>query len=1169
MAALINARDKALQTARYRSGATQVTITATAGAFIKPKNGAAITPVSIKIKATPNYVFTAAATYSWQYAFSTAPDIYTTLTDGGTPVTTNEITLTGTTIAGLIGSASEIYYKCTVTEPKLDTASAVYKIIYSKESDDPITVNMTKTNVSIPCDQYGTPSSLAGTGTTITVSRGSTTLGYNKLGGALANTFTVTTNADANRTLGGTANSTTTSYVLDDLTAIEQTIDQTSTIFTVTVYDGNAVATNTFSRTLAYTKVKNGVVGADARRYYLQLNTVVLAKSSSAAAITGVHTPSSIIATGKVVAGSGLPQDYGFVTITNNAGTESGTSQVSRTHTVSNNDTATSYTVKLYDTATKTNLLDTQTVTVVYTGVSGTSGTSALSLILTNDNVSVPTDSAGDNANYTGTGTDILVYEGSTQLTYSAAANTPGTWKIDSVNASNITAGSYTTKTLQLTATAFTLASASGIATLTYSNQGSAPFATGQTITLSGFSPAQTSGTVNTVNSTFIVSTCNATRVTFALTGTYTVGTLGTVTGSVNTTLVAAAPSAITANVASITYTITGRTAADTAFTITKTQSLKKLKAGSVGVEGKRSIVVNAYKWLLSAVTAPDQAFTYNWASGVISAAPGAPGNGYPTGWTSAAPAAPGNGYTLYQLNLTLTDSPTNTTTNANWSTSTQNIIGFRQDGTIGELSAFTRIAYITLTTATPPSTPVATTGATSLPAAVGGVSWTSASPGVVPDGNYVYISTGIYGATSNQIVWAAPYLSYFKVGSLSAISASLGVVGVSTTGNIHSGTGVSDSKAYGDNKAGFFLGYDGGGAGGAGGAYKMDVGSSTSYLRFDGTTVSATGINIYTADSQDILTLAGGQEWTIAANNTVTLYSALSLKKTGITNSYDAWAYGRQFYARGAAVSFQAKEAVNREFQVGLKDSVTPGQDTTIDYGILLTRTGTVAACVNSANQSTIANSYALTDQFLVAYDNKSVYYYINGVLKYTHTTGVVAGKSFVPKIAFFSAGAYATAVKFQPWGGVGEQGPPGAASTVPGPPGPQGNTGDAGPVGQRAASQFFGAVSYPGWDSTAQAAANDWFERNFTGNSASRGKVIGDRATIFSSLTGKSETRNWDGSAWVAVNAYIDGNLLVSGSITSDALAGNIVTVGQRIVSSDGLFVIDLANKTISISV
>jgi hypothetical protein len=1057
MATLINARDKALQTALYRSGATQVRLTAPAGAFIKPKNGAAITPASIKIKATANYVFTAAATYSWQYALSTAPDTYITLTDNDTPVTTDEVTLTGTTIAGLIGSASEIYYKCTVTEPKLDTASAIYKIIYSKESDDPITVNMTKTNVSVPCDQYGTPSSFAGTGTTITVVRGSTALGYNSLGGALANTFTVTTAADANRTLGGTGNSTAASYVLDDLTAL--VADQSSTIFTITVYDGNGTATNTFSRTLAYTKVKNGLIGAngvDATRYYLQLNTVVLAKSSSAADITGVHTPSTIIATGKSATGTNTPVNFGYVTITaSTAANEAAVSQVTQSLAITNTSQATFYTVKLYNDAQKTVLLDTQTVPVVYTGTSGTSGTSAISLILTNDNVSVPTDSAGDNANYTSTGTDIIVFEGSTQLTYAATGTTPGTWKISNVAATNITAGSYVAKA-----------------------------------------------------------------------------------GS-TTTVTAAAPSAITADVASITYTITGITAAATAFTITKTQSLKKLKAGSIGINGNRSIVVNAYQWALTAPSVPAQAFTYTWATGVISA--------YPTGWASAAAAAPDNGYTLYQLNLTISDSPVNAITNANWSVSTLNIIGFRKDGSIGELSAYTKTAYITLTTATPPSTPAATTGADSLPAAVGGISWTSASPGTVPEGNYVYISTGIYGETSNKIVWAAPYLSYFKVGSLSAISASLGAVGVSTTGNIHSGTNVNDSKTFGDTKSGFFLGYDGS-------AYKMDVGSPSSYLRFDGTTVSATGMNIYTADNQDILTIAGGQEW-IANSTGVKTWSAVSLQKTGTGTGLDAWAYSKQFYASGAAVSFQAVGSTSRLFEVGLKSSVSPGTDSTIDYGIVLSTNRNVVARVSGNTVSTMATSYSVNDQFLVAYDNKSVYYFINGVLKYTYSTSVPTGLSLVAKLAFTTPQAYATAVKFTPWSGVGADG-------INGTNGTNGINGEQGAAGTRAGVTYI-LSGYETWSGTAEAAVTSWFTTNYSGT------VIGDRATVFNSATGKSETRSWTGTTWEKVSVYIDGNLLVSGTITSDALALNLVTVGQRIVSQDGLFVVDLQNKYISISV
>jgi hypothetical protein len=84
--------------------------------------------------------------------------------------------------------------------------------------------------------------------------------------------------------------------------------------------------------------------------------------------------------------------------------------------------------------------------------------------------------------------------------------------------------------TATLTATAFTVST--GTATLTYNTQVVQPFLVGSTITLAGFSPTSTSGTVNTVNTTFTVVSCSTTQVTFALTGTYTAGTLGTVSGT-------------------------------------------------------------------------------------------------------------------------------------------------------------------------------------------------------------------------------------------------------------------------------------------------------------------------------------------------------------------------------------------------------------------------------------------------------------------------------------------------------------------------------------------------------------------------------------------------------------------------------------------------------------
>ena len=93
-----------------------------------------------------------------------------------------------------------------------------------------------------------------------------------------------------------------------------------------------------------------------------------------------------------------------------------------------------------------------------------------------------------------------------------------------------LTSHTSTASTATLTATGFTVSG--GTATLTYATQIVQPFLIGSTITLAGFSPAQTSSVVNNVNTTFTVVTCTTTQVTFALTGTYSVVTLGTVAGT-------------------------------------------------------------------------------------------------------------------------------------------------------------------------------------------------------------------------------------------------------------------------------------------------------------------------------------------------------------------------------------------------------------------------------------------------------------------------------------------------------------------------------------------------------------------------------------------------------------------------------------------------------------
>jgi len=92
------------------------------------------------------------------------------------------------------------------------------------------------------------------------------------------------------------------------------------------------------------------------------------------------------------------------------------------------------------------------------------------------------------------------------------------------------TAHTSVSSTASITVTGITVSA--GTATLTFATQAVQPYVVGATITLAGFSPTSTSGSVNTVNTSFTVVSCTTTNVTFALTGTYSATTLGTITGT-------------------------------------------------------------------------------------------------------------------------------------------------------------------------------------------------------------------------------------------------------------------------------------------------------------------------------------------------------------------------------------------------------------------------------------------------------------------------------------------------------------------------------------------------------------------------------------------------------------------------------------------------------------
>ena len=178
-------------------------------------------------------------------------------------------------------------------------------------------------------------------------------------------------------------------------------------------------------------------LGGSAVLTYLDATSPVIFKQAPDASTSGAHT--NITLTGKKTT-NGTTVTYGFLTVTGNGDTEA-TTATANTITTSIADTAgkTSYTVKLYNQATVAGAttLDTMVIPVVFKGATGSDG---LTAILTNESHSIPTDSAGGSGNYTGSGTDIYVYEGSTQLAWDGSGTTAGKFTV-SRSASNITAG--------------------------------------------------------------------------------------------------------------------------------------------------------------------------------------------------------------------------------------------------------------------------------------------------------------------------------------------------------------------------------------------------------------------------------------------------------------------------------------------------------------------------------------------------------------------------------------------------------------------------------------------------------------------------------------------------------------------------------------------------------
>jgi len=189
------------------------------------------------------------------------------------------------------------------------------------------------------------------------------------------------------------------------------------------------IALGEFSQTEVYiSKITIDYAIEQATFWSLNATSPVIYKDSKDAVTDGHHMP--ITVKGQLHRGTQI-QDGGFITVTADDAAEAAEATASPVLIEpADSDDKSLYTIRLYDSAAKTILLDTMTIPVVFRG---NNGKDAINVTLSNEIDSVPASNEGVVSSYDNTGTDIRVFEGATELTYDGVGTSPGTYKVTSL----------------------------------------------------------------------------------------------------------------------------------------------------------------------------------------------------------------------------------------------------------------------------------------------------------------------------------------------------------------------------------------------------------------------------------------------------------------------------------------------------------------------------------------------------------------------------------------------------------------------------------------------------------------------------------------------------------------------------------------------------------------
>lgn len=509
MATIVNDRDIALRSRgeynRIMAPSIIVGVTSTpAGSsyFSKLPNATAVTPSQIVLATSlPSGGNYTAPIYKWEYSRNSDPFTWINL-----GITTANLTITNTNFITHVGTGTSVNYRVTVSQVGWVNTSSIYVMEYSKSATVTPFIVLSKESILLPVSTTGTIN-YTGSGTDIRVSINNVYIPYDVAGTAGPNTFTVTAvgSTTPNTVTLGSVSTVTTSVTNDtrrfaDISGMSATVNPGSITYTITVRDADGTAT-------IFTKTQSVVVsltGANAKTLSITADSYIFKADSDNTLISSViKLTANKQNTTNTVNWSLSPSITLYTAATGGTTTTTGDIVYLRSSDFGSNSstivTASIPSDSITDTCSILRVRD---------------GSSAVTAILSNPLAPLSTTSAGV-VTYTGSGTTIQVYEGSTLRTItavSAAVTNITAGALSGLNTTTATYGDHSaitqdnakiTYTITFTKGDGTSATTTATQTLTKSKQGSAGTSGDKYITISAFRWATGTAPTATGTATF------------------------------------------------------------------------------------------------------------------------------------------------------------------------------------------------------------------------------------------------------------------------------------------------------------------------------------------------------------------------------------------------------------------------------------------------------------------------------------------------------------------------------------------------------------------------------------------------------------------------------------------------------------------------------------------